>query len=80
MSLYPHSGVPDEAHPTLTLPFAKGGSLKTLRDAANLIRRLPKAERDLPHWQAATEALIMAAEDRGKDGGRRLIGLFGLYF
>jgi hypothetical protein len=27
--------------------------------------KLPKAERDLPHWQAAIEAVIMAAEDRG---------------
>jgi hypothetical protein len=26
---------------------------------------LPKAEQNLPEWQAAIEALIMAAEDRG---------------
>jgi hypothetical protein len=39
--------------------------LRTLRDAANHIMKLPKAERDLPHWQAAIEAVIMAAEDRG---------------
>jgi hypothetical protein len=27
--------------------------------------KLPKAEQNLPEWQAATEALIMAAEGRG---------------
>jgi hypothetical protein len=36
-----------------------------LKHAADYIRRLPKAEHETPHWQAATEALIMAAEDRG---------------
>jgi hypothetical protein len=27
--------------------------------------KLPKAEQDLPEWQTAIEALIMAAEGRG---------------
>ena len=27
--------------------------------------KLPKAEQELPEWQTATEALIMAAEGRG---------------
>ena len=44
---------------------AKGKTILTLKDAADYIRRLPKAEHETPHWQAATEALIMAAEDRG---------------
>jgi hypothetical protein len=39
--------------------------LRTLRHAANYIKRLPKSEQVLPHWQAAVEALIMAAEDKG---------------
>lgn len=39
--------------------------LPTLRDAARLIQKLPKVEQHKPHWQAAAEALIMAAEDRG---------------
>jgi hypothetical protein len=39
--------------------------LRTLRDAARYIERLPKAEQELPHWQDAVEALILAAEDRG---------------
>jgi hypothetical protein len=37
----------------------------TLRDAAAYIMKLPKAEQHLVEWQAATEALMMAAEDRG---------------
>ncbi|MBR0913139.1 hypothetical protein [Bradyrhizobium japonicum] len=39
--------------------------MKTLRDAAEYITRLPKAEQVKPHWQAAAEALLMAAEGRG---------------
>jgi hypothetical protein len=42
-----------------------GRKLVTLRDAADYIMKLPKAEQDLDEWQAAVEALIMAAEDRG---------------
>lgn len=38
---------------------------RTLHDAANYIQKLPKAQQQLPHWQAAVEALIMAAEGRG---------------
>jgi hypothetical protein len=37
----------------------------TLRDAADYIMKLPKAQQYLEEWQAAVEALIMAAEDRG---------------
>ena len=40
-------------------------TLVTLKDAANYIQKLPKAEQDLEEWQAAVEALIMAAEGRG---------------
>jgi hypothetical protein len=39
--------------------------LRTLRDAATYIQKLPKAQQTLPHWQAAIEALILSAEDRG---------------
>lgn len=39
--------------------------IATLRDAAAHILKLPKAEQAKPHWQAAAEAVIMAAEDRG---------------
>jgi hypothetical protein len=39
--------------------------LVTFKDAADYFTRLPKAEHESPQWQAAVEALIMAAEDRG---------------
>jgi hypothetical protein len=35
--------------------------LRTLRDAADHIQKLPKAQQKLPHWQTVVEALIMAA-------------------
>jgi hypothetical protein len=38
---------------------------RTLGDAANYIQKLPQAKQQSPHWQAAIEALIMAAENRG---------------
>jgi hypothetical protein len=47
------------------IPLPRGRQLVTLQDAATLIMKLPKADRDLPAWQAAGEALIMAAEGRG---------------
>ena len=37
----------------------------TLKDAADYIMKLPKAEQELEEWQTATEALILAAEGRG---------------
>jgi hypothetical protein len=43
----------------------RGRQLVTLKNAVRYIMKLPKAEQDLPEWQAATEALLMAAEDRG---------------
>lgn len=39
--------------------------IATLRDAASHILKLPKAEREKPHWQTAGEVVLMAAEDRG---------------
>jgi hypothetical protein len=39
--------------------------LVTLRDAGSYIAALPKAKQESPEWQAAAEALMMAAEDRG---------------
>jgi hypothetical protein len=43
----------------------KAKKLVTLKDAATYIMALPKAKQQSPEWQAATEALLMAAEDRG---------------
>jgi hypothetical protein len=47
------------------IPLPRGRQLVTLKDAADYIMKLPKTEQHLKEWQAATEALIMAAEGRG---------------
>jgi hypothetical protein len=39
--------------------------LRTLRDAANHILSLPKAEQELPHWQDAAKAVMVVAEHDG---------------
>jgi len=39
-----------------------GRELVTLRDAANYIQKLHKAEQDLDEWQAAVEALLLVVE------------------
>ncbi len=36
--------------------------LRTLRDAAQYITKLPKAEHDADEWQAAMQALLLVAE------------------
>lgn len=38
---------------------------RTLRDAANYIMKLPKAEQEKPHWQLAADVILQAAEGRG---------------
>jgi hypothetical protein len=43
----------------------RGRALVTLKDGADYIMKPPKPEQNLTEWQAATEALIMAAEGRG---------------
>lgn len=47
------------------IPLPKGRQLVTLRDAAEFITKLPKAEHDAPEWQAAMEALLLVAERGG---------------
>jgi hypothetical protein len=47
------------------IPLPRGRQLITLKDAADYITRLPKAEHESPEWPAAIAALIMAAEYRG---------------
>jgi hypothetical protein len=39
--------------------------LVTLRDAAQYIIKLPKAERDLPQWETAIECLMLVGEHGG---------------
>ena len=41
----------------------KGKSIGTLKEAEAFILKLSKAEQNKPHWQAATEAVVMAVED-----------------
>ncbi len=41
-----------------------GRQLLTLKDAANYITKLPKAEQQLEEWQTAVHCLIGAAEGR----------------
>jgi len=42
-----------------------GRMLFTLRDAANYITKLPKAEHDAEEWLAAMEALLLVVEHDG---------------
>lgn len=46
------------------VPLPNGRRLETLREAGSYIMALGK-DRDRPEWQAAAEALLMAAEGRG---------------
>jgi hypothetical protein len=48
---------------SITLP--KGKPLVTLRDAANYITKLPKAEHEAPEWRAAMEGLLLVVEQNG---------------
>jgi hypothetical protein len=47
------------------IPLPKGKPLVTLRDAANHITKLPKAEHQTDEWQAAMQALLLVAEQNG---------------
>jgi hypothetical protein len=47
------------------VPLPSGPPARTLRDAANFIKKLPKAEHDSPEWRLAVHTLIEAAEGRG---------------
>jgi hypothetical protein len=47
------------------LPLPRGAPARTLRDAANFIKKLPKPEHDRVEWRLAVQMLIDAAEDRG---------------
>jgi len=47
------------------IPLPNGLQLLTLKDAADHIMTLSKAEHSAPEWQAAMEALILVAETGG---------------
>ncbi len=50
---------------TSPFPCPRGRQLVTLKDAANYIQKLPKAEQLLEEWQAAVEALLLVVELSG---------------
>jgi hypothetical protein len=47
------------------IPLPRGRQLVTLEDAGRYITKLPKAEHEAAEWQAAMEALILAATRGG---------------
>ena len=47
------------------IPLPRGRALATLRDAAEYITALPKAEHDAAEWQDAMEALLLVIEQNG---------------
>ena len=47
------------------IPLPRGPALVTLKDAAEYIQKLPKAQQDLEEWQAAVEALLLVVELNG---------------
>jgi len=61
------------------IPLPSGGQLRTLRDAANYITKLPKAEHNAPEWQAAIGALILVAEHGGPTMFARIGMMRALY-
>jgi hypothetical protein len=46
------------------IPLPRGRQLSTLKDAADHIMKLPRAEQNLTEWQTAISCLIGAAEGR----------------
>jgi len=56
------------------IALPNGKTLVTLKDAADYITKLPKAEHDAPKWQAAMEALILVA----KSGGPTMVARIGI--
>ena len=47
------------------IELPNGQKLVTLRDAAQYIMKLPKAEHDAEEWQVAMRALLLVAEQDG---------------
>jgi hypothetical protein len=47
------------------IPLPGQPPARTLRDAGNYIKELPRSDRDTPQWRLAIQMLIDAAEDRG---------------
>jgi hypothetical protein len=47
------------------IPLPRGRQIASLKQAANYIQKLPKAEQLLEEWQAAVEALLLVVELHG---------------
>jgi len=56
------------------IALPNGKTLVRLKDAADYITKLSKAEHDAPEWQAAMEALILVAES----GGPTMVARIGI--
>jgi len=54
------------------IPLPRGRQLVALKDAADYILKLPKAEHQAPEWQAAMEALILVATPGPTTSGYRI--------
>jgi hypothetical protein len=50
---------------TIPFPCPARSPTRHLKDAANYIQKLSKAEQDLEEWQAAVEALLLVVELSG---------------
>jgi|SRR5712664_778924 len=61
------------------IPLPDGRDLRTLRDAADYITKLPKAEHDTPEWRAAIQALMLVAEHGGPNMLPRIGVIRALY-
>jgi hypothetical protein len=57
----------------------KGDQLITLRDAADYITRLPKAQHDTKAWQTAMHCLLQAADSGGPTDFARMGMMQALY-
>ncbi len=76
-SLMPDKGW--QRHFDEPIPLPKGKKLVTLRDAAEYIAKLPKAEHDAEEWLTAMEALLLVAEHDGPTRFARIGMMRALY-
>jgi hypothetical protein len=56
------------------VPLPGGRPARTLRDANDFVRKLPRLEQDSAEWRSAVRSLTDAAEDRGA----MLLAKFGM--
>ena len=61
------------------IPLPGRKRLITLRDAANYIVKLPKAEQDAPEWQTAAKVLMLIGEHGGDPLMARIAMLLALH-